>query len=157
MTNGTRTEKALKTGIVVVYRVALPEDWIKISGMERQDQPSSRDAAFRLGSLIALAASLLVSAFVTYEIVRSRGAFCGIFRDFGSEPPLVWLVFSGWYPWVLPVLSVIGIVKEWILKNRRATMIWNGIHFLAAIVVWQIYVEGAFGPIVDLFRRIGQS
>ncbi|MEN6498892.1 MAG: hypothetical protein ABFD16_31685 [Thermoguttaceae bacterium] len=112
-------------------------------------------AAFRIGSRIMLAVTLLLTMLATYQIFRSRDGYSRIFSDFGALPPLTRVVLSHGYSWILPALGVIGIAKEFLLKNARVTLAWNGVHLAVAIVVWRLYVVGVFGNFADLIKRLG--
>jgi hypothetical protein len=115
------------------------------------------DRVLRACSRIALAVNLLLTALLTYHILRTGRAFAKIFADFGSSlPPLTWFALSCWYPWILPVLALFGVAKEWILKKPRAALIWNGVHFAMAIAVWGLFVDLVFGQLVGLIERLSR-
>jgi hypothetical protein len=100
-------------------------------------------------------ATLLLSAFVTYRIFRSRGPMQQLFDDFDSSlPTLTTFVLSGWYAWLVPTLAVMGVAKEVIVRSRRITLICNGIHLAFVIAVWQLYIDGVIGPFLQLMHDL---
>jgi hypothetical protein len=124
--------------------------------MNQQDPQASGRVALRTCSYIVLAVNLILTVVITCQIVSSRTGMCKILADFGSVPPLLsQMVLSWWYPWILPVLAVIGVAKEWTLRNRYMTLIWNGVHVAVAIAVWQLYVEGGLRQLLDLIQKLG--
>jgi hypothetical protein len=109
---------------------------------------------FRACSLIVLTVTLLLSVFVTYRILQSRDLFERLFADFDVSPPLSWLVLTPWYAWLVPMLAVLSVVKEALVKNRQVTLIGNGVHLAIVIVIWQLYVDGVFAPFLQLMRDL---
>jgi len=123
--------------------------------MGQHDQPPPEGDAFRICSRIALAVNLLLTLFVTWHIVRSRVSLGRLLADFGSTPSLSQVVLSSWYPWGLAILAGFSVTKELLIKNPRATLIWNGGHLAVVIVLWQLYVAGVLEPLVALVERLG--
>ena len=98
---------------------------------------------------------LLLTVFITYEILRSRVGFERVFADFGLIlPRLAQFVLSWWYPWILPVLAIVAVAKEWFLNSRRAALIWNGIHLLITMPFGNCISMAFFWTLIGLVERL---
>ena len=64
------------------------------------------------------------------------------------------MVLSPWYAWIVPTLAVLSIIKEALIKNRRTTLICNGVQLVLVIVVWQLYLDGVFVPFLQLMQGL---
>lgn len=67
------------------------------------------------------AAAFVISLFVEFWILRSRQQFTIIFNDFDSElPALFELVTSNWFAAIVPVLAVLSVAKEILVRNANS-------------------------------------
>ncbi len=97
------------------------------------------------------AAAFVISLFVEFWILRSRQQFTIIFNDFDSElPALFELVTSNWFAVIVPVLAVLSVAKEILVRNGHFTLICNGIHILLVLTVGGLYASGVFLPLIHL-------
>jgi hypothetical protein len=125
--------------------------------MNQQVQQSSNAAAFRICSRLLLAVNVVLTAFITFQIVRSRNGLCRMFADFDCAlPSLSVVVLTWWYAWILPLLLAFGIAKEWLPGSGRATLIFDGVHFAVIIVLWQLYIVGAMDPLFRVMYVLGR-
>jgi len=126
-------------------------------GLARMNEHSERNDnvdPFRICSLLMLTVALLLSVFVAYRILRSRESFCELLAGFDALQPLSRMVLSPWYAWIVPTLAVLSVVKEALIKNRRATLICNGVQLVLVTVVWQLYLDGVFVPFLQLMQGL---
>ncbi len=114
-------------------------------------QANSELRPWRTLSLVLLIATLVLSGFIGFRMFRSRSEISGIVAGFGVETNLLTtVVLSTWYVFVIPALAFGGIIKELILTNRRISTVCNAVHFFLVIVLWQLYVDGVWGPILQV-------
>jgi len=123
--------------------------------MNEQDKHHKTADALRICSLIVLIATLLLSAFVTFRILRSRVVVQPLLDEFELQlRPLTTFVLSAWYAWFVPTLAVLSVVKEVIARDRRFTLICNGIHLVIVIAVWLFYIDGVIQPFLHLMINL---
>ena len=122
--------------------------------MNEHSERHNKADPFRTCSLLVLTATLLLSVFVAYRILRSRDVFYELLVSFDALRPLSWLVLSPWFAWFVPTLAVLSVIKEALIKNRHCTLICNGVHLILVIVVWQMYVDGVFEPFLELIKAL---
>ncbi len=107
--------------------------------------------AYSICSLMTLLSTLTLSVFVAYRIFGSRDRFDNMFGSLDVQLP--WpsvVVLSSWYAWLIPTLAALSIAKELLIKDRRISLICNGIHLFSVIVLWQLYVDGVMAPLIHL-------
>jgi len=122
--------------------------------MNEHSERNNNVDPYRICSLLMLTVALLLSVFVAYRILQSRESFYELLAGFDALPPLSRIVLSPWYAWIVPTLAVLSIIKEALIKNRRTTLICNGVQLVLVIVVWQLYVDGVFVPFLQLIQGL---
>ncbi len=109
------------------------------------DAPYSATRAARVSSLILLVIALVLSGPLAWQIHSSAGAF-GTALGQGSLSLATAFVISPTFRWTLALLAVAGVVKEFLVRDRTATLVANLIHVLivpgAAEVYYREIIQG---------------
>ncbi|MHC4198873.1 MAG: hypothetical protein ACYSU0_02715 [Planctomycetota bacterium] len=113
----------------------------------------------RICSLIVFALALLASAQVLYMVL----ALVPILRDFFEEvgpdfalPVMTMVVLSPAFRTTVVLLALASIVKEFTVKNRRTTLVINGVHLLAAFAAQWLVTAALLRPLIDLMKALGE-
>jgi hypothetical protein len=116
---------------------------------------SPGEQTMRLCSLILLVVTTTCALFLSWWIFRTSTQFSKIFADFGAQlPALTSIVCSPWYRWLVPLVAVIGIVKEPLVPSGRWRMIWNGIQLWILAVLGGLTLMGVLTPLGELIERL---
>jgi len=108
--------------------------------------------------------SLIVFALVMlYTFVVLRGLFHvpqfeKLFMEMRSDLPCLTRIFLSIKPiiWALVFLAAIGsTVKEFVAKNRNATLIANGIHLVVLVSMKELIVVALGAPLIRLMETLG--
>jgi len=138
--------------------VAEPED------VGLYPRSAAEERAARISSLVFLFVALLVSvhtSLVVFGIISpcSAGEFARMFQGMklADLPLITRIVISPVFIWGLPALTVAVIVKEFVVRNKTATLIANGAFFCLAVVVRYLYLPGIFAPLFELLGRMSEG
>jgi hypothetical protein len=112
----------------------------------------------RRWSIGMLGLTLIVSFFVCVSML-GRNHIAIMLRDMlhtlKTSPPLMnELVMTNVYFMIVPVLALVGIAKEFMIRNARITLYLNALHLLAVITLLNIYLLAINLPLVDLTRQL---
>jgi len=140
------------------------EDAVESEGAGLDPRSAVEERAARISSLVFLGLVLLVSVHTILVIFGAAGPtsvekFSHIFREIklGDLPVLTRIVTSTAFMWFLPVLAAAAVAKEFVVRNRMATLIANGALLCLAVMIRYLYLAGVFAPLVELMNRIGEG
>ena len=118
---------------------------------------SESKAAF-VCSIIVCCLAVAVSAFavlVTFLVVPQ---FRTMFAELGIDlPVLTKLVLTPAFPGIIPVMTVLSIVKEFLIKNKVVTLVLNGIHALLAFGILCMYVMALYLPLIKIMGHMSSQ
>jgi len=126
--------------------------------MTEADDTRSGQAAILTVSIIVLALALALSAVTSAMMLRSRASFMKMFDDMGVVLPVVTtLALSPLFHCIIPVLALVSIIKELLVRNKTLTAIVNGLHLCLIPAIYTIYGQAMMMPIVRLMEDMGKS
>ncbi len=115
--------------------------------------------AARICSLIVFAIVMLVSAQILYMIQTGVPALIDVFEDFGPSialPVTTRIVVSPMFRATIALLALGSVVKELAIKNRRTTLIVNGVHLFVLFALQELIRAGLFQPLFSLMNALGE-
>jgi len=140
------------------------EDAVESEEAGLDPRSAVEERATRISSQVFLLLALLVTVHTILVILGVTGPtgtekFGRVFRDMklGELPVLTHMVTSTAFVWALPVLAAAAVAKEFVVRNRTATLIANGIFLCLVIMARYLYLAGGFAPLVELINRIGEG
>ena len=111
----------------------------------------------RIASIIALVFVLLWTAKTAWLAMRVP-YFEGIYADMGVALPRITQIALSLSPYVvvavLCLITIAGIVKEFLVTNKTATLVVNGVHLVVLFVVYEIYTEALFWPLFGMLKAM---
>jgi len=117
--------------------------------------PYSKTRAAKVSSLVLLAIALVLSVFLVWQMYGPGLAFIGFYKDMklGSLSFLTMLVVSSAFLWTLALLAVAGIAKEFLVRDRKVTLIINAIHVFIVLAATDAFYKG----FVETIKAIGKA
>lgn len=115
--------------------------------------------AARICSLIVFAIAMLVSAQILYMIQTGVPALVDVFEDFGPSialPVTTRIIVSPMFRATIALLALGSVVKEFVIKNRRTTLIVNGVHLFGLFAMQGLTRAGLFQPLFSLMNALGE-
>ncbi len=102
-----------------------------------------------------LGANLTWSALLSAGIFQSSPRLVHILEAFDTPlSGLTILALSQFFRYLVPVLALLALGKEWIFRSARMNVWINIAHTFLILTVQAIYVAGIFGPIFELLDRL---
>ena len=101
---------------------------------------------------------LLFSAVVIYVMKTSGRSFLKMFVEMKMTlPPLTQLALAPWVQWIVPVITLAGLLKEFLIPDRRITLALNVIQFLMVLAVFTTFREAMFLPLFHMIKLMSSS
>jgi len=110
--------------------------------------------SFQVYSFLLLAVSLVCVGYAFWMMMR----FAPRSRELTAEVPVTTrIMLSPAVACVLPVLAVICVIKEILLRNRTATMLMNAGFLIAVMAVFLLWRATVLEPLLSVMRPGGMS
>ncbi len=108
--------------------------------------------SFRIYSFLLLAVSLVCVSYAFWMMMR----FAPRARELTVElPAMTKIMLSPAVACVLPILAVICVIKEILIRNRTATMLLNAGFLLAVMAVFVLWRATVLEPLWSVMQKGG--
>ena len=115
----------------------------------------SKDRRLHIHSVVLLAFSIIYSAFVLLRMIGASGSFEQMFLELNVKLPLLTrIVLSPAFTWTIALLALANVVKEYLVKDKKATLIANAAYLAVVLVVHQVCVTALFLPLLRLMEDL---
>ncbi len=114
--------------------------------------------AARICSRIAFALVMLYSAVVLHFFLARVPDFWELFKALDLSdglPAVTGIMLSPVFPTCVPILALASIAKEFAVKNRRTTLIINGVHLVLLFAVRELAVTAMLQPLIAPMVNFG--
>ncbi len=112
--------------------------------------------------MVRVVGSTCITGILLVAVLATRGRFEKIFSDFGyvdfpaTLPALTNAVRSACFVWLAGTLFGLTIVKEFLLKNKRARATCDTAAICGAVLLGTLYAIGMLLPLDVLIERISK-
>lgn len=117
----------------------------------------SETRAARICSLIVFAVAMLVSVQIPYMILAGVPVLRDLFEDIGpgfALPVTTRIVLSPMFLSAIVLLALGSVAKEFAIKNRRTTLIINGVHLFLLSALQGLTMVALFQPLIALMDAL---
>ena len=108
--------------------------------------------SFRIYSFLLLAVSLVCVSYSFWMMMR----FAPRARELTVEPPaMTKIMLSPAVACILPVLAVICVIKEVLIRNRIVTTLLNGAFLITVMMVFGLWMATVLVPLLSIMQKGG--
>lgn len=113
--------------------------------------------AYEAASWATLAVVLVFTALACLMISSTQPMFRQLFEDLKAVNITVVtaMLVQSWVWWGLAGLGALGLAKEFVLPKKAALAV-NIVHVAAIIIVYEMYRDAMYTPLIELMRGMAE-
>ena len=102
-------------------------------------------------SRVVLIVTLFYTPLAYWGMASAQESLWPLFREIGYRgmPVLTQLLLSPFVPWCVALAGIAGLVKEFLIQNRRVTLIINATHLVCLTALHQIFLANIYLPLIE--------
>ena len=117
-----------------------------------------RSSPWAVNSIVILAVTLVFTIGLFIYVLYWTPHFLKMFKDLGGRlPVLTQFCLSPEFLADLIYLTVLGIGKEFVVRNSKIRLVLSVVHLLLLLAMREVYVVGMFQPLINLMRTMEEQ